>query len=74
MNNTMPFFNPNQYTEGFMNWGINTDNIKGIENRINSLEKEVAMLKNRFNQYENNHKHYNDNYSNNYQPNSYNMM
>ena len=63
MNNTMPFLYPNTF-----DWGMND---KQIENRITNLEREISILKNRINKLEN--KNY-DNYSNNYQPNSYNMM
>ena len=69
MNNTMPFLYPNTF-EGTINWGMNNN----IENRINILEKEINNLKNRINKLENKSNNYNDNYSNNYQPNSYNMM
>ena len=65
MNNTMPFLYPNTF-----DWGMND---KQIENRITNLEREISNLRNRITRLENN-KSYNDNYSNNYQPNSYNMM
>ena len=42
-----------------------------LEERIFNLEKEVNFLKNRIEKLENNKK---DNYSNNYQPNMYQMM
>ena len=70
MNTNMPFLYPNTF-EGTINWGMNTD-IRTLENKVNNLEKEVMNLKNRVSRLENNK--YNDNYSNNYQPNSYNMM
>lgn len=65
MYNTMPFLYP---------WGMNNDDHKMIENRLNNLEREINNLKNRISRLENKNNNYNDNYSNNYQPNSYNMM
>jgi len=73
MNNTMPFLYPNTF-EGTINWGMNNDEHKILENKINNLERKVNNLENRINRLENKSNNYNDNYSNNYQPNSYNMM
>ncbi len=67
MNTNMPFLYPNTF-EGTINWGMNDNKV--LE-RLNNLEKEVISLKNRINRLENKSM---DNYSNNYQPNSYNMM
>ena len=70
MNNTMPNFNP--WVNGmpyFLNQG-ETD-LKSFINRIENLEKEIINVKNRISKLEN----INSNYkTNNYQPNSYNMM
>lgn len=60
----IPFVYPNVL-------GMNND--KQLENIIANLEREIANLKARVSRLENT-KSYNDNYSNNYQPNSYNMM
>ena len=51
------------------NWDI-----RNLENRVYNLEKEVSNLKNRVTRLEKGYNNYNDNYSTNYQPNSYNMM
>lgn len=64
MNSMQPFF-PNM---NYQNININQE-LRMLENRICNLEKELIMIKNELNQ-----KKTNDNYTINYQPNSYNMM
>ena len=51
---------------------VNNQDIRNLENRVSNLEREVNILKNKINRLEN--KNYQDNYTSNYQPNSYNMM
>lgn len=66
-NNMNPYFFPNQM--GFPNMDNNME-IKKLENRIYNLEKEVNKLKNKVIKLEQNK----ENFTNDYQTNSYNMM
>lgn len=70
MNSPIPFL-PNPYfnNDNMINNMQNTD-IKNIENRIYNLEKELYNLKSRITKLETN----NDNYTNSYKVNTYNMM
>lgn len=85
MNNNMyPYFfsNPNNQNLPNMNLpnnpyfpNTNTDNeIRNLENRVFNLEKEVKKLQNKISRLENTPMPIKDNYTSNYQPNSYNMM
>ena len=69
--NMQPF--PFQSGINYPNINFNQD-IKNLENRVYNLEREVNRLKNKVERLENSKTLYNDNYSSNYQPNSYNMM
>lgn len=74
MNNNMnPYFFPNQNSNFNPNININQE-IRNLENRVYNLEKEVMKLQNKISRLENTPMPYNDNYTSNYQPNSYNMM
>lgn len=83
-NNMQPFFpqNPNmqanfpQNQNPFFQQGVGMDNpqIRNLENRVFNLEKEVMNLRNKISRLENSHAPYQDNYTSNYNPNSYNMM
>jgi len=73
-NNINPYFfsnpnNPNMQN----NMNINQE-IRNLENRVYNLEKEVMKLQNKVSRLENTPIPLNDNYTSNYQPNSYNMM
>ena len=48
--------------------------MKNLENRVYHLEQEVRKLRNKIERLENTKSPYHDNYTSNYQPNSYNMM
>lgn len=71
MNNSMQSFFPNGIN--FPNMDINNQ-IRNLENRVYNLEKEVTKLKNKINKLENTPMPYQDNYTSNYNPNTYNMM
>lgn len=70
-NNINPYFFPNPMNQNFPN--INQE-IRNLENRIFNLEKEIMKLQNKISRLENKPTPYNDNYTSNYQPNSYNIM
>ena len=55
------------------NMSYNQD-IRNLENRVYNLEREVMRLKNKLDKLENTPISASDNYTSNYQPNSYNMM
>lgn len=75
MNHNMQpnFFPDSPSGMNFPNMNYNQD-IKNLENRVYNLEKEVMRLRNKIERLENTKTPYNDNYTSNYQPNSYNMM
>lgn len=75
MNNAMQpnFFPSNQNGMNFPNMNYYQD-IRNLENRVYNLEKEVMRLRNKIEKLENTKTPYNDSYTSNYQPNSYNMM
>ena len=74
MNNNMQPF-PYQGEMSYPNITYNQD-IRNLENRVYNLEREVMRLKNKIDKLENIPMPLNDsdNYTSNYQPNSYNMM
>ncbi len=72
MNNNMQPF-AFQGGMNYPNMNFNQD-IRNLENRVYNLEKEVMRLKNKIEKLENTPTPYHDNYTSNYQPNSYNMM
>lgn len=72
MNNNMQPF-PFQGGMNNPNMNFNHD-IRNLENRVYNLEREVMRLKNKIDRLENTPTPYNDNFTSNYQPNSYNMM
>lgn len=69
-NNMQPYFfqNPN------MNFQNLSEQLRNIENRIYNLEKEIIVIKNKISRIENVPTPYQENYTSNYNPNSYNMM
>ena len=71
----MPFYInpmfPNQNIEYPNVNSMQNYDIRELEKKVNNLEKEINNLKNRLNRLENNKY---DNYSSNYNANSYNMM
>ena len=73
-NNINPYFFPNQPPQQFNNFLNIEPQLKNIENRIYNLEKEIMKLQNKINKLENKKTPYSDNYTSNYQPNTYNMM
>lgn len=70
-NNIQPF--PFQGEMNYPNMNFNQD-LRNLENRVYNLEREIMRLKNKIERLENTPTPYNDNYTSNYQPNSYNMM
>ncbi len=70
-NNVPPFMIPNGMN--MTNDNYNQD-IRNLENRVYNLEKEVNRLKRKVEKLENAPTPYHDNYTSNYQPNTYNMM
>ena len=72
MNNNMQPF-PFQSGINYPNMNYNQE-IRNLENRVYNLEKEVMRLKNKIERLENTQTPYDDNYTSNYQPNSYNIM
>ena len=77
-NNINPYFFPNPNNQNFPNMNFPNTNInneiRNLENRVFNLEKEVRKLQNKISRLENTPMPLNDNYTSNYQPNSYNMM
>lgn len=66
-NNIQPFSFQNEMNYPNMNFN---QSIRNLENRVFNLEREVMRLKNKLEKLENTP----NNYTSNYQPNSYNMM
>ncbi len=69
--NMQPFPFPNGMN--YPNTDYHSD-IRNLENRVYNLEKEVMKLKNKISKLENTPMPLQDNYTSNYQPNTYNMM
>lgn len=70
-NNIQPFSFQDEINYPNMNFN---QSIRNLENRVYNLEREVMRLKNKLAKLENMPTPYQDNYTSNYQPNSYNMM
>lgn len=72
-NNMQPFpFQGGMNLPNNMNYN---QDLKNLENRVYHLEREVMRLKNKIDRLESVPTPYNnDNYTSNYQPNSYNIM
>jgi len=76
-NNMQPNFFPNPNQNPFFQQGLDFNGqIRNLENRVYNLEKEVMNLRNKINRLENSNTSYKDkdNYTSNYNPNSYNIM
>lgn len=77
MNNNMqpyPFQGDMNFPGGnFPNMNFNQD-LRNLETRVYNLEREVMRLKKKLEKLENTPMPLGDNYTSNYQPNSYNMM
>ena len=74
-NNMQPNFYPDANSNPFFQQGMDINGqIRSLENRVYNLEKEVMNLRNKINRLGNNQTPYQDNYTSNYNPNSYNMM